>query len=80
MAKKKVADLLVDVLAEAGVKQIYGVSGDSLNRQARICSNSFHVARRSFPGQGRLSGCSVQPFHGIEELLTVRLQACSSQT
>jgi len=28
---KKVADLLVDVLAEAGVKQIYGVSGDSLN-------------------------------------------------
>jgi pyruvate dehydrogenase (quinone) len=31
MAEKKVADLLVDVLAEAGVRQIYGVSGDSLN-------------------------------------------------
>jgi pyruvate dehydrogenase (quinone) len=31
MAKKKVADLLVDVLAAAGVKRIYGVSGDSLN-------------------------------------------------
>jgi pyruvate dehydrogenase (quinone) len=31
MAKKKVADLLVDVLVEAGVKRIYGVSGDSLN-------------------------------------------------
>ncbi len=31
MAKKKVADLLVDVLAEAAVRQIYGVSGDSLN-------------------------------------------------
>jgi len=31
MAKKKVADLLVDVLAEAGVRQIYGVPGDSLN-------------------------------------------------
>jgi len=31
MAAKKVADLLVDVLAEAGVRQIYGVSGDSLN-------------------------------------------------
>ena len=31
MAKKKVADLLVDVLAEAGVRRIYGVSGDSLN-------------------------------------------------
>src|SRR6202453_3085796 len=28
---KKVADLLVDVLAEAGVQRIYGVSGDSLN-------------------------------------------------
>jgi pyruvate dehydrogenase (quinone) len=28
---KKVADLLVEVLAEAGVRQIYGVSGDSLN-------------------------------------------------
>jgi hypothetical protein len=28
---KKVADLLVDVLAEAGVRQIYVVSDDSLN-------------------------------------------------
>jgi pyruvate dehydrogenase (quinone) len=31
MGKKKVADLLVDVLAEAGVRRIYGVCGDSLN-------------------------------------------------
>jgi len=31
MAQKKVADLLVDVLVSAGVRQIYGVSGDSLN-------------------------------------------------
>ena len=31
MSKKKVAELLVDVLAEAGVRRIYGVSGDSLN-------------------------------------------------
>jgi pyruvate dehydrogenase (quinone) len=31
MTKKKVAELLVDVLAEAGVQRIYGVSGDSLN-------------------------------------------------
>ena len=31
MARAKVADLLVDVLAQAGVRQIYGVSGDSLN-------------------------------------------------
>ncbi len=31
MAKKTVAHLLVDVLVEAGVQRIYGVSGDSLN-------------------------------------------------
>src|ERR1700693_2054444 len=31
MARKTVAELLVDVLAEAGVKRIYGVPGDSLN-------------------------------------------------
>src|SRR6266478_9518769 len=31
MAKKKVAELLVDVLVEAGVQRIYGLSGDSLN-------------------------------------------------
>ena len=28
---KKIAELLVDVLADAGVRQIYGLSGDSLN-------------------------------------------------
>jgi pyruvate dehydrogenase (quinone) len=28
---KRVADLLVDVLLEAGVHRVYGVSGDSLN-------------------------------------------------
>src|ERR1700732_5112323 len=32
MAGKKVAQLLVGVLAEAGVQRMYGVSGDSLNR------------------------------------------------
>ena len=31
MLRKNVADLLVDVLAQAGVHRIYGVSGDSLN-------------------------------------------------
>jgi TPP-dependent 2-oxoacid decarboxylase len=30
MAKKKVADLWVEVLPQAGVRRIYGVSGDSL--------------------------------------------------
>lgn len=43
MATKTVADLLVETLAAAGVKRVYGVSGDSLNgitdsirRQSRI--------------------------------------------
>src|SRR5712692_10414358 len=31
MAKKNVADLLVDTLAGGGVERMYGVSGDSLN-------------------------------------------------
>jgi pyruvate dehydrogenase (quinone) len=31
MAKKTVAELLVDTLAGAGVERMYGVSGDSLN-------------------------------------------------
>jgi len=39
MAKKNVADLLVDVLAGAGVRRIYGVSGDSLNG----ITNSMHA-------------------------------------
>src|ERR1700751_242752 len=31
MSNKRVADLVTEVLAEAGVSRIYGVSGDSLN-------------------------------------------------
>jgi hypothetical protein len=31
MAKKTVADLLVEILAAADVRRVYGVSGDSLN-------------------------------------------------
>jgi len=31
MARKTVADLLVDTLAHAGVRRMYGVAGDSLN-------------------------------------------------
>ncbi len=31
MAKKEVADVLVDTLVAAGVKRIYGLAGDSLN-------------------------------------------------
>lgn len=31
MAKKRVADLLVETLVDAGVQRVYGVAGDSLN-------------------------------------------------
>jgi len=31
MAKKRLADSLVDTLVAAGVERIYGVAGDSLN-------------------------------------------------
>ena len=31
MAKKNLAELLVDTLLAAGVKRVYGVAGDSLN-------------------------------------------------
>jgi pyruvate dehydrogenase (quinone) len=31
MAKKNLAELLVDTLAAAGVKRVYGLAGDSLN-------------------------------------------------
>src|SRR5476649_2560006 len=31
MAKKNLAELLVDILVAAGVKRIYGLAGDSLN-------------------------------------------------
>jgi pyruvate dehydrogenase (quinone) len=31
LAKKKVADVIVESLIAAGVKRIYGISGDSLN-------------------------------------------------
>jgi pyruvate dehydrogenase (quinone) len=31
MAKRKVADIIVDVLEKAGVKRCYGVVGDTLN-------------------------------------------------
>jgi pyruvate dehydrogenase (quinone) len=31
MAKKRVADVLVDTVVSAGVKRVYGLVGDSLN-------------------------------------------------
>ena len=31
MAKKRISDVLIDVLANAGIERIYGITGDSLN-------------------------------------------------
>src|SRR5258707_12614670 len=72
MAKKKVADLMVDVLAEPGVRQIYGVPGDSLNgitdsigRDERLrCIHARHeetaeyAARAEADLAGRLAVCA----------------------
>src|ERR1700680_4718621 len=42
MARKNVADLLIDVLAESGVQNSYGVSGDSLNG----ITDSIRISKR----------------------------------
>ena len=31
MAKKRISDVLIEVLANAGIERIYGITGDSLN-------------------------------------------------
>ena len=43
MARKTVAALLVDVLAQAGVERIYGVPGDSLNGMTEAIRTSKRV-------------------------------------
>src|ERR1700720_3893957 len=83
MAKKKVAGLLVDVLAEAGVRQIYGVSGDSLNGitesiRAKERVRWIHV-RHEEPAAfaagpephltGRLAVCAGSPGPGNQHLI-----------
>ena len=72
MAKKRVADLLVETLAQAGVARIYGVSGDSLNgitdsirRQKQIrWAHVRHEESAAFAA-------------GAEAHLTGRLAACA---
>lgn len=72
MAKKNVADLLVDVLAEAGVRRIYGVSGDSLNGitdsiRARKQTQWIHVRHEETAAFAA----------GAEAHLTGRLAVCA---
>src|SRR5215471_12300203 len=72
MAMKTVAHLLVEVLAEAGVKRIYGVSGDSLNG-----------ITDSIRGTGQLRWVHVRHEEtaafaaGAEAHLTERLAVCA---
>src|SRR5438270_3569962 len=72
MAKKKVAELLVETLAQAGVERIYGSSGDSLNaitesirRQKKI--QWIHVRHEETAGFAA----------GAEAHLTGRLAVCA---
>src|SRR5215468_4682475 len=72
MAKKKVADLVVDTLAGAGVERVYGVTGDSLNgitdairRQGRI--RWIHVRHEEAAAFAA----------GAESHLTGRLAVCA---
>jgi hypothetical protein len=40
MAKKKVAELLIDVLEKTGIERIYGVPGDSLTNLPVRCASA----------------------------------------
>ena len=48
MSQKIIADLLAELLPEAGVQQIYGVPGDSLNGIAdSICAKTLNIPDRA---------------------------------
>ncbi len=69
---KKVADLLVDVLAEAGVRRIYGVVGDSLN------GITDSIRKRKSPEWIHVRHEEVAAFAaGAEAHLTKKLAVCA---
>src|SRR6266576_3615726 len=69
---KKVADLLVDVLAEAGVRRIYGVVGDSLN------GITDSIRKRKNPEWIHVRHEEVAAFAaGAEAHLTGKLAVCA---
>jgi len=69
---KKVADLLVDVLAEAGVQRIYGVVGDSLN------GITDSIRKRKSPVWIHVRHEEVAAFAaGAEAHLTGKLAVCA---
>jgi pyruvate dehydrogenase (quinone) len=72
MARKTVAELLVDVLAEAGVERIYGVPGDSLNG----ITDSIRV-RQDISWVGVRHEESAAFAAGAEAHLTGKLAVCA---
>src|SRR5229473_3816801 len=75
MAKKTVADLLVEVLAEAGVRRIYGVSGDSLN----VITDSIRANERMQLVHVRHEETAAFAA-GAEAHLTGRLAVCAGSS
>ena len=72
MAKKTVAELLVDVLAEAGVRRIFGVSGDSLNGITDSIRESGRIDWVHMRHEETAAFAA-----GAEALLTERLAVCA---
>ncbi len=72
MARKTVAKLLVDVLAEAGVERVYGVPGDSLNG----ITDSIRV-RQDISWVGVRHEESAAFAAGAEAHLTGKLAVCA---
>ena len=72
MARKTVAELLVDVLAEAGVERVYGVPGDSLNG----ITDSIRV-RQNISWVGVRHEESAAFAAGAEAHLTGKLAVCA---
>jgi len=55
---KRVADVLVDVLWEAGAQRIYGVSGDSPNGITNVATRTLDVSNHYIR-----AGEGLQPLH-----------------
>ncbi|GGA87590.1 pyruvate dehydrogenase [Brucella endophytica] len=71
MARKKVADIIIDTLSKAGVKRCYGVVGDTLNYVTDAIRRSdiewVHMRHEEVGGFAA----------GAEALMTGRLTACA---
>src|SRR2546426_8591468 len=72
MAKKTVADLLVDTLVARGVERIYGVSGDSLNGITDSIRRQEYVRRIHVRHEETAAFAA-----GAEAHLTGRLAVCA---